>query len=222
MLLEELMLKLNDLGDPTLAKSLQSKGINHRDFGVSMTKLKTLASGYKKDNALARDLIATGNFDAMRLAVFLADPKLMKKKDFDDISGVFYCLLTADAVLSKLILESSPETAFRVSSAFRHSPNDILSAAGWMTLSRLVRKYPDNLYWNYNLEKLTESAFKKFGKQSGDVKSARLRFLFEAARQFQNVRKEIKSQMTSFEKEDVTIHGKGLRQIPVYKKLKEL
>jgi hypothetical protein len=52
----------------------------HRSFGVSNADLKLIAKTIKREQALAMELYATGNLDAMYLAGIVADGSNMSRK----------------------------------------------------------------------------------------------------------------------------------------------
>ena len=72
--LEEAMAALEKAGSAQTRKTYARHGAPEPMFGVSFAVLKTLQKRIGVDHRLARELWATGNFDARNLAIKVADP----------------------------------------------------------------------------------------------------------------------------------------------------
>ena len=64
-------------------KMYMSNGAHEPLFGVATGAMKPIAKKIKIDQALAEELYATGNYDAMYFAGIIADPKAMTVEDFN-------------------------------------------------------------------------------------------------------------------------------------------
>jgi len=91
---EMVMQELEKLGKERTKKMYMSNGAHEPVFGVATGAMKPIAKKIKIDQALADELYATGNYDAMYFAGIIADPKTMTAADFDRWmdSAYFYML----------------------------------------------------------------------------------------------------------------------------------
>src|SRR5215217_7263987 len=74
----ELLVELQKLGKESFRKTYQRHGAGDEVFGVSTADLKVLQKKLKKNNSLANELWASGNYDARILATMIADPKTIE------------------------------------------------------------------------------------------------------------------------------------------------
>ena len=74
MTAKDVLVQLKALGSEQTKKTLLRHGAREPFFGVKVADLKTLQKKIKTDHALALDLYASGNSDAMYLAGLIADP----------------------------------------------------------------------------------------------------------------------------------------------------
>ncbi len=91
---EMVMQELEKLGKERTKKMYMSNGAHEPVFGVATGAMKPIAKKIKIDQALADELYATGNYDAMYFAGIIADPKTMTAADFGRwILPIFICYL---------------------------------------------------------------------------------------------------------------------------------
>lgn len=83
MTLAEAMRTLKQSGSAQTRKTYARHGASEPMFGVSFAVLKTLMKRIGVDHDLARELWATGNFDARNLAMKIADPARMTSAELD-------------------------------------------------------------------------------------------------------------------------------------------
>src|SRR5476649_1994810 len=81
MTVNEIMTDLQTMGSESIKKILLKHGVKEPFFGVKIEHLKPIQKKIKTDYQLAKDLYATGNADAMYLAVLIADDEKMTKAD---------------------------------------------------------------------------------------------------------------------------------------------
>src|SRR3954462_601559 len=77
----ELLAELESLGSEQTRKTYRRHGAVDPMFGVSYAHLYKLVKKIKTNHPLARDLWASGNYDARILATMIADPKQMDSKE---------------------------------------------------------------------------------------------------------------------------------------------
>ena len=83
-----------------------SQGASEPLFGVASGALKPIAKKMKKNQPLAEELYATGNYDAMYLAGMIADPKKMTPADFDRWIEKAYFHMISDFIVAVTLAET--------------------------------------------------------------------------------------------------------------------
>ncbi len=83
MTLEEIMLELEQYGDPQTKKTLMTHGAREPLFGVKVADLKKILKKTKKNHELSLELYNTGNSDAMYLAGLMADETKITKEQLE-------------------------------------------------------------------------------------------------------------------------------------------
>jgi 3-methyladenine DNA glycosylase AlkD len=127
--LETVMQELEALGKERMKKMYISNGAREPVFGVATGAMKPMAKEIKKDHALAEELYATGNYDAMYFAGVIADPKAMTEADFDRwIEGAYFYMLS-DNVVSVTLAEA--DIAQDVADKWIASGEELKMSAGW-------------------------------------------------------------------------------------------
>jgi 3-methyladenine DNA glycosylase AlkD len=81
--LKDAMAALEAAGMEQNRKTYRRHGARDPMFGVSFAVMRPLAKRAKRDQALARELWATGNYDARILACMVADPAATTEHDLD-------------------------------------------------------------------------------------------------------------------------------------------
>src|SRR5689334_23272574 len=103
---ELVMQELESLGKERLKKTYFSNGAHEPLFGVATGAMKPLAKKIKKNQPLAEQLYATGNYDAMYFAGIIADPTAMTEADFERwIDGAYFYMLS-DYVVAVTLSET--------------------------------------------------------------------------------------------------------------------
>lgn len=93
---EMVMQELEELGKERTKKMYMSNGAHEPVFGVATGAMKPIAKKIKIDQALAEELYATGNYDAMYFAGIIEDPKTMTAADFDRwMDSAYFYMLSA-------------------------------------------------------------------------------------------------------------------------------
>jgi 3-methyladenine DNA glycosylase AlkD len=111
-------------------------------FGVSIADLKLIARKIKGQQALAMELSATGNVDAMYLAGMVADGSLMTKAELNDwAEGAANLQMIAEYTVPWLAVEN--RHARELALQWMKSKKERLAASGWCTYAGLVATQPD-------------------------------------------------------------------------------
>ena len=104
---ETVMQELESLGKERLKKMYMGNGAQEPLFGVATGAMKPMAKIIKKNQPLAEQLYATGNYDAMYFAGVIADPMIMTEEDFERwIDGAYFYMLS-DYVVAVTLAETA-------------------------------------------------------------------------------------------------------------------
>ena len=138
----EVMAELEALGQDRYRQLLfRNYGVKEPCFGVKIGDLKKIQKRIGKDHALALELFATGNYDAMYLAGLIADDARMTKRDLARwVSQAYAGALPGSTV--PWVAAGSPH-GHEMARKWIESPKPLVAAAGWATLSCLVALKPD-------------------------------------------------------------------------------
>ena len=147
--LPEVMQELERLGDERTKRIYMNHGAREPLFGVTVKALKPLAKKIRKDQRLAEQLYATGNYDAMYLAGMIADAKAMTEEDFDRWIDQAYFYMISDYIVAVTLAET--DFAQRVADRWIDSGEDLKMSAGWSCYAWLLGWRPDS---DFNTEKL--------------------------------------------------------------------
>ena len=147
--LPEVMQELERLGDERTKRIYMNHGAREPLFGVTVKALKPLAKKIRKDQRLAEQLYATGNYDAMYLAGMIADAKAMTEEDFDRWIDQAYFYMISDYIVAVTLAET--DFAQRVADRWIASGEDLKMSAGWSCYAWLLGWRPDS---DFNTEKL--------------------------------------------------------------------
>ncbi len=81
--MQTVMQELQALGKERMKKIYMSNGAREPVFGVATGAMKPMVKQIIINQALAEELYASGNYDAMYFAGIIADPKAMRAADFN-------------------------------------------------------------------------------------------------------------------------------------------
>ncbi|MDF2606890.1 MAG: alkylation repair protein [Bacillales bacterium] len=152
MNLEMVMQELEVLGKDRTKKMYISNGAREPLFGVATGAMKPIAKKIKKNQPLAEELYATGNYDAMYFAGIIADPKAMTNEDFDRwIDGAYFYMLS-DFVVAVTLSET--DIAQEVSDKWIESGEELKMSAGWSCYCWLLGNRPDSEFSDSKIENL--------------------------------------------------------------------
>ncbi|MEO8516891.1 MAG: DNA alkylation repair protein [Flavobacterium sp.] len=142
MTVQEIMTELESYGNPGIKKILLKHGVKEPFFGVKVEHLKIIQKKIKKDYALALELYATKNADAMYLAGLIADDEKMTKEDLQSwVKGATSINISEYTVPW---VAAGGHYGLELALEWIDSNEDHIAATGWCTLSGLVALKPDN------------------------------------------------------------------------------
>lgn len=138
---ELVMQELEALGKERTKKTYISNGAHEPVFGVTTGSMKPLAKKIKKNQPLAEQLYASGNYDAMYFAGIIADPMTMTEADFERWIDAAYFYMLSDYVVAVTLAET--EIAQNVADKWIASGEELRMSAGWSCYCWLLGNRPD-------------------------------------------------------------------------------
>ena len=128
-------------------------------FGVSVADLKVIAKSMKGQQALACELYATGNLDAMYLAGMVADGSQMTAKELNAwAEGAANLRMISEYTVPWVTVENP--NGRELALQWMKSKKEHVAASGWCTYSGLLATKPDPDVNFPEIEKLLETVVK--------------------------------------------------------------
>lgn len=139
---DEVMLKLEELGTEQTKRTFLRHGAKEPLFGVKVGDLKKLVKDVKKDQSLARALYATGNYDAMYLAGLTVDPKGLTKEELQSWVSAASWHAVAEYTVASLAAESP--FGVELAREWIRSSDELIATCGWSTYGNYISITPDD------------------------------------------------------------------------------
>lgn len=136
MTAQQILKELKPLGKESYKRMMMKNyGVKEPYFGVAIGELKKFQKRIKMDYQLALDLYDTGNYDAMYLAVLIADDARMTKKDLQRwVDQAYAGWLSGGTAWVAAGNGHGREMALK----WIESKKPLVASAGWATFSSLV------------------------------------------------------------------------------------
>lgn len=176
---EMVMQELEALGKERTKKMYLSNGAQEPLFGVATGAMKPIAKKIKINQALAEELYATGNYDAMYFAGIIADPKAMAVEDFDRWMDAAYFYMLSDYVVAVTLAEAP--IAQEVADAWIASGEELRMSAGWSCYCWLLGNRKDSEFSISKLANMLEVVNNTIHDAPARTKSAMNNFLYTVA-----------------------------------------
>lgn len=173
---ETVMQELEALGKERTKKMYLSSGAHEPVFGVATGAMKPIAKKIKMDQALAEQLYATGNYDAMYFAGIIADPKEMTEADFDRWMDAAYFYMLSDYVVAVTLSES--DIAQQVADKWIASGEELTMSGGWSCYCWLLGNRPDSEFSEKKISAMLDAVEETIHKSPERTKSAMNTFLY--------------------------------------------
>lgn len=133
MTLEEVMTELESYGSDQCKKIYTNHGCPEPFFGVKVADLKVILKKTKKNQALAEELFATGNSDAMYLAGLMAEEKKISKATLEQwVQGATWYMISEFTVPW---ITAEAGFGLELGLEWIENENDLIKAAGWSAIS---------------------------------------------------------------------------------------
>ncbi len=156
MTVNEMMRRLESLGNDTTKKIYKNHGATEPLFGVKISDLKTLLKGNKNNHELALQLYDTGNSDAMYLAALMADKNKITKEQLRAwMTKATWYMLSEHAVGA---LAAETPYAVELAKEWMASENEMIEAAGWSVYAGYISHVPESALDVSEVEVLLDTA----------------------------------------------------------------
>jgi len=173
---EKVMKELEELGKERTKKTYMRNGAREPLFGVATGAMKPIAKKIKINQALAEELYATGNYDAMYFAGVIADPKNMTEEDFERwINGAYFYMIS-DYVVAVTLAET--EIAQTVADKWIASGEELKMSAGWSCYCWLLGNRPDTEFDSIKIENMLKQIENTIHESPERTKSAMNNFVY--------------------------------------------
>ncbi|GGA40635.1 DNA alkylation repair protein [Paenibacillus physcomitrellae] len=176
---ETVMQELEALGKERLKKMYLSNGAREPLFGVATGEMKPIFRKTKLNQALAEQLYATGNYDAMYFAGIIAEPNAMTESDYDRWMDSAYFYMLSDFVVAVTLSEA--DIAQDVADKWMASGEDLKMSAGWSCYCWLLGSRPDSEFSEGKLSQMLEQVEKTIQGAPERTKYSMNNFLYTVA-----------------------------------------
>lgn len=173
---ESVMQELEVLGKERMKKIYLSNGAHEPLFGVTTGSMKPMSKKIKLNQALAEELYATGNYDAMYFAGIIAEPKIMTESDFDRWMDAAYFYMLSDFVVAVTLSES--DSAQEVADKWIASGEELRMSAGWSCYCWLLGNRPDIEFSEHKISTMMETVKNTIHHSPDRTKASMNNFLF--------------------------------------------
>lgn len=179
MTLNEIIEKLEPLGNARKKKSNMNQGALEPNFGLTVESMKPLAKELKVlDNCqtLAYELYDTGNYDLMYLAGMIVDPLQMNKEKFNEWLSKGYFYMIGDSIVAVCLSET--DIAMEVADEWIESDDELTISAGYSTYSWLLACRDDNLFDKDKIKDMLDQVKAKIHKAPNRAQYAMYYFVY--------------------------------------------
>ncbi len=174
--LQTVMQELEALSKERTKKMYISNGAHEPLFGVATGAMKPIAKKIKRNQPLAEELYATGNYDAMYFAGIIADPEAMTEADFDRWMDDAYFYMLSDYVVAVTLAEA--DIAQAVADKWIESGEELRMSGGWSCYCWLLGNRPDAEFSEEKLAKMLDKVKDTIHDSPERTKSAMNNFVY--------------------------------------------
>ncbi|AND38170.1 DNA alkylation repair protein [Cytobacillus oceanisediminis] len=174
--LQTVMQELEALSKERTKKMYISNGAHEPLFGVATGAMKPIAKKIKRNQSLAEELYATGNYDAMYFAGIIADPEAMTEADFDRWMDDAYFYMLSDYVVAVTLAEA--DIAQAVADKWIESGEELRMSGGWSCYCWLLGNRPDAEFSEEKLAKMLDKVKDTIHDSPERTKSAMNNFVY--------------------------------------------
>jgi 3-methyladenine DNA glycosylase AlkD len=143
MTVEEVLKKLEALGDDKVRKHNQKLGAGDNQFGVQRGDIRKVATAIKTNHELALELWKTGNIDAQLVAILVMKPKELSAAELDRMVKAVDFAWVADWLNSYIVRQHPEKEALR--QKWMEKGKSWAARAGWDLTAERIGKSPEGL-----------------------------------------------------------------------------
>lgn len=173
------MLELEALGKERTKNTYIRNGAHEPVFGVATGAMKPIAKKIGKNQPLAEQLYATGNYDAMYFAGIIADPTIMTEADFDRWIDAAYFYMLSDYVVAVTLSET--DNAQTIADKWIKSGEELRMSAGWSCYCWLLGNRSDAEFNADKIAGMLDQIEKTIHDSPDRTKSAMNNFMYTVA-----------------------------------------
>ncbi|WP_394184752.1 DNA alkylation repair protein [Metabacillus halosaccharovorans] len=173
------MLELEALGKERTKNTYIRNGAHEPVFGVATGAMKPIAKKIGKNQPLAEQLYATGNYDAMYFAGIIADPTIMTEADFDRWIDAAYFYMLSDYVVAVTLSET--DNAQTIADKWIESGEELRMSAGWSCYCWLLGNRSDAEFNADKIAGMLDQIEKTIHDSPDRTKSAMNNFMYTVA-----------------------------------------
>jgi DNA alkylation repair enzyme len=165
---KDIIADLKKQGSESYKKTMLIHGAQEPIYGVKIEYLKKYQKKIKQDYQLAKDLFASGVYDAMYLAGLIADDKKMTKADLQNWVKKAKSKGIGEFTVPWVAAESN--FGWELGLEWIDSKQESIASSGWSTLSSFVAITPDEELDLGHLKKLLQRVEKTIHKEPDRVR----------------------------------------------------
>lgn len=144
MNVDEILARLQSLGDAARRAHNERAGAPANQFGVKLGDIRAIAKEIKTNHALALELWATGNVEAQLLATLLLRPGSLSADELDRLTRSTTCAQVADWLNAYVVAQHPEKETLR--EKWMKAKDRWAARAGWnLTASRVNKDAADGL-----------------------------------------------------------------------------
>ncbi|UOQ45075.1 DNA alkylation repair protein [Halobacillus salinarum] len=212
MTYEEVLTKLEELGDEQTKKTFKRHGAKEPVLGVKVGDLKKhLVKRVKKDQELALSLFRSGNSDAMYLAGLTVNPKLVSREELEQWVKLANWYMIHEYTVAQVAAESP--YALELARKWMNSGNEGVATAGWSTYSNYLSITPDEDIHPNEVKQLLEKVEQTIHDQPNRVRYVMNGFVIAVGAYYPPLHEEAKRAAESIGKVHVNM-GKTACKVP--------
>lgn len=139
----EILRRLESLGDDARRTHNKKAGVPENQFGVKHGDIRALAKLIKTDHELALQLWETGNLEAQLLAALIMKPRSLAADELDKLTRSTTCAQVADWLNANVVAPHPEKEALR--KQWMMAQDRWAARAGWNLTASRVHKDADGL-----------------------------------------------------------------------------
>lgn len=212
---QSVLQELELLGSERTKKIYMQQGAQEPLYGVATGAMKPIAKKIKKNQVLANELYATGNYDAMYLAGMIAEPEVMTEADFNRWMESAYFYMISDFIVAVTLAETNIAQA--TSDKWIATNKELYMSAGYSCYCWLLGNRKDEEFDTEKLYSMLETVEKTIHDSSDRAKYAMNNFVSTVGVSYLPLHEKALS-VANKVGEVILVKGKSKSSVPVASK----